>query len=42
VSARGEAYDYACPAFAARCTLVYDATGLLTDYPGLAVRVGPP
>jgi hypothetical protein len=37
-----EEYDYACPAFDTRCRLVYDAAGLVLDYPGLAVRVGPP
>ncbi|MBJ7457387.1 MAG: putative glycolipid-binding domain-containing protein [Thermoleophilia bacterium] len=38
----GEGYDYACPAFDTRCTLVYDAAGLVLDYPGLAVRMAPP
>jgi uncharacterized protein len=32
-------YDYFSPAFGFRATLVYDAHGLLTDYPGIAVRV---
>jgi uncharacterized protein len=32
-------YDYRAPAFAFECRLVYDATGLLIDYPGIAVRV---
>ena len=32
-------YDYASPAFDFRAALVYDPSGLLLDYPGLAVRV---
>lgn len=32
-------YDYAAPVFDFRCELVYDAHGLVTSYPGLAVRV---
>jgi hypothetical protein len=31
-------YDYAAPAFAAR--LVYDESGLVLDYTGIAVRAG--
>jgi uncharacterized protein len=35
-----ERYDYAAPAFEFGCQLVYDASGLVLDYPGLAVRAG--
>jgi hypothetical protein len=31
-------YDYAAPAFDYRGQLVYDASGLVLDYPGIAVR----
>ena len=31
-------YDYAAPVFAFTARLVYDAAGLLLDYPGIAVR----
>ncbi len=33
-------YDYAAPAFEYACRLVYDESGLVIDYPGIAVRVG--
>jgi hypothetical protein len=33
-------YDYAAPAFGFTCRLVYDPSGLVLDYPGIAVRVG--
>jgi hypothetical protein len=33
-----EAYDYAAPVFEFACQLVYDESGLLIDYPGIAVR----
>jgi hypothetical protein len=33
-------YRYAAPAFGFTCTLVYDASGLVLDYPGIAVRAG--
>jgi hypothetical protein len=33
-------YDYSAPAFDFRCRLVYDQSGLVADYPGIAVRVG--
>jgi hypothetical protein len=33
-------YDYTAPAFAFAGRLVYDETGLVLDYPGIAVRVG--
>ena len=32
-------YDYASPRFGYRSELVYDESGLVLDYPGLAVRV---
>jgi hypothetical protein len=32
-------YDYASPAFGFTAVLVYDADGLVLDYPGIAVRV---
>jgi hypothetical protein len=35
----GARYDYAAPVFGVACRLVYDESGLLLDYPGLAVRV---
>jgi len=33
-------YDYAAPAFDFRCRLVYDQSGLVLEYPGIAVRSG--
>ena len=33
-------YDYSAPAFAFECRLVYDDSGLILDYPGIAVRAG--
>jgi hypothetical protein len=33
-------YDYAAPVFEFACRLVYDESGLLLDYPGIAVRAG--
>jgi hypothetical protein len=33
-------YDYAAPYFNFGCRLVYDGSGLLLDYPGIAVRAG--
>ncbi len=33
-------YDYAAPAFDFACRLVYDESGLVLDYPGIAVRAG--
>jgi hypothetical protein len=35
----GQRYDYGSPAFGFRAVLVYDASGLVLDYPGIAVRV---
>lgn len=32
-------FDYRAPAFDVRCTIAYDGTGLVADYPGLARRV---
>jgi hypothetical protein len=33
-----ERYDYTSPAFDFRCQLVYDRSGLVIDYPGIAIR----
>jgi uncharacterized protein len=33
-------YDYAAPAFDFTCRLTYDESGLVLDYPGIAVRAG--
>ena len=33
-------YDYSAPAFEYACRLLYDESGLVIDYPGIAVRVG--
>ena len=33
-------YDYTAPAFGFACRLIYDESGLVLDYPGIAVRVG--
>ena len=33
-------YDYAAPAFGFTCRLGYDQSGLVLDYPGIAVRAG--
>jgi hypothetical protein len=38
--AHEQRYDYAAPAFGFRCELVYDESGLVLEYPGLAARVG--
>jgi uncharacterized protein len=35
-----QGYDYTAPVFDFACRLVYDASGLLLDYPGIAVRAG--
>lgn len=35
---RGQRYDYTSPASGFRCELVYDDTGLVVDYPGIAER----
>lgn len=35
-------YDYSAPAFDVACRLVYDESGLLLNYPGLAVRADGP
>jgi hypothetical protein len=32
-------YDYTSPAFDFRCILVYDPTGLVLEYPGIAQRI---
>jgi hypothetical protein len=33
-------YDYAAPAFDFACRITYDESGLILDYPGIAVRAG--
>jgi uncharacterized protein len=33
-------YDYAAPAFGFAARLIYDESGLVIDYPGIAVRAG--
>jgi uncharacterized protein len=33
-------YDYAAPSFGFAARLVYDESGLVLDYPGIAVRAG--
>jgi hypothetical protein len=33
-------YGYTAPVFSFACELVYDGSGLLLDYPGIAVRAG--
>ena len=35
---RHQRYDYAAPVFGFACRLVYDESGLVLDYPGIAVR----
>ncbi|NKY55967.1 putative glycolipid-binding domain-containing protein [Nocardia flavorosea] len=35
----GRCFDYAAPAFGFSCRLVYDASGLVLDYPGIASRM---
>ena len=35
-----QCYDYTAPAFEFQCRLLYDQSGLVIDYPGIAVRVG--
>jgi hypothetical protein len=35
---RHPCYDYAAPVFDFACRLVYDESGLVLDYPGIAVR----
>ncbi len=34
----GQRYDYSAPAFSVAVRLVFDASGLVVDYPGLATR----
>ena len=36
----GQSYDYTAPVFDFRCRLVYDQSGLVLEYPGIAVRAG--
>ena len=33
-------YDYVAPSFDFECRLVYDESGLVLDYPGIAIRAG--
>jgi hypothetical protein len=35
---RCQRYDYVAPAFGFTCRLRYDESGLVLDYPGIAVR----
>lgn len=35
-----QCYDYTAPAFDFGCRLAYDESGLVLDYPGIAVRAG--
>ena len=37
--AGGHTYDYSAPVFDFACRLTYDPSGLVLDYPGIAVRV---
>ena len=39
-AAARQRYDYAAPAFDFACRLTYDRSGLVLDYPGIAVRAG--
>jgi hypothetical protein len=34
----GQQYEYEAPAFDLRCRLAYDTSGLVLEYPGIAVR----
>lgn len=38
--AAGQRYHYTSPQFDFECELVYDCSGLVIDYPGIAVRIG--
>jgi hypothetical protein len=38
--ATSQRYDYTAPAFDFHCRLSYDQSGLVLDYPGIAVRAG--
>jgi hypothetical protein len=35
-----QCYDYAAPAFDFACRLIYEDSGLVLDYPGIAIRAG--
>jgi len=35
-----QSYDYAAPVFDFACRIAYDESGLVLDYPGIAVRAG--
>ena len=39
-SPTGQSYDYSAPAFDFRSRLAYDESGLVIEYPGIAVRAG--
>jgi hypothetical protein len=36
----GQCYEYRAPAFEFACRLVYDDSGLVLDYPRIAVHAG--
>lgn len=38
--ASGRRYDYAAPGVGFAARLIYDESGLVLDYPGIAVRAG--
>ena len=38
--AAGQSYDYAAPVFGFACRIGYDESGLVLNYPGIAVRAG--
>jgi uncharacterized protein len=38
--AAGQSYDYAAPVFDFACRIAYDESGLVLNYPGIAVRAG--
>ena len=37
---RHSSYDYTAPAFGFACRIAYDESGLVLNYPGIAVRTG--
>ncbi|MGH3270607.1 MAG: hypothetical protein ACRDN1_16370 [Trebonia sp.] len=38
--AAAQSYDYAAPVFDFTCRIAYDESGLVLNYPGIAVRAG--
>jgi hypothetical protein len=40
IGAEHRQYDYAAPSFGFTARLAYDDSGLVIDYPGIAVRAG--